>query len=219
MKYQVDAVIFDLDGVIIDSGADIAAGVQHILQLFRRPVLSKDEILSYVGHGAEVLIRRSFKDCPEELIKQAIPVYKKYYLDNALIETRLYEHVHESLEYIKGQMGNKKIALVTNKPEDIAEKILEGLGVKEYFDLLLGPESVKRMKPDPEGIIKVLNELGIAVEKAIMVGDSHTDIEAGRSAGTVTCGVTYGLGDTDELIKASPDFLIRDMASLLEYIE
>lgn len=218
MKYEANAVIFDFDGVIIDSGADIAHAVQHTLDLFNRPVLSKEEIISYVGHGAEVLIRRSFKDCPEELIKEALPVYKQYYLENALIETMLYEHVHDTLEILKGQKG-KKVALVTNKPENIARRILEGLNIGKYFDLVLGPESVKKMKPDPEGIMKVLATFGIEAEKAVMVGDSHTDIEAGRSAGILTCGVTYGLGNTDELIKSSPDFLINDMASLIGYIE
>lgn len=218
MKYEANAVMFDFDGVIIDSGADIAHAVQHTLDLFNRPVLSKDEIISYVGHGAEVLIRRSFKDCPEELIKEALPVYKQYYLENALIETMLYEHVHDTLEILKGQKG-KKVALVTNKPENIARRILEGLNIGKYFDLVLGPESVKKMKPDPEGIMKVLATFGIEAEKAVMVGDSHTDIEAGRSAGILTCGVTYGLGNTDELIKSSPDFLINDMASLIGYIE
>lgn len=219
MKYQVDAVIFDCDGVIINSGADIAAGVQYTLQLFNRPVLSRDEIISYVGHGAEVLIRKSFKDCSEALINEATPIYKKYYLENALIETTLYDHVAETLDYIKSHMGDKKIALVTNKPENIAQKILDGLGIREYFDLVVGPESVKEMKPDPEGIIKVLKKFGIAAEKTIMVGDSHTDVEAGKSAGTITCGVSYGLGDTDELIQSLPDFLISNMANLLKYIE
>lgn len=218
MKYQVDAVIFDFDGVIIDSGTDIAHAVQHTLKLFDRPVLSKSEIISYVGHGAEVLIRRSFKGCSEEVIQQVIPVYKKYYLENSLVDTKLYNHVKETLEFIKKPM-NKKIAMVTNKPEDIAARILKGLGIGEYFDLVVGPESVKKMKPDPEGIIKVLNTFGIAAENAIMAGDSHTDVEAGKNAGTVTCGVTYGLGATEELIQSSPDFLIDKMSSLRKFIE
>ncbi|MEN6462245.1 MAG: HAD-IA family hydrolase [Syntrophomonas sp.] len=219
MKFKVNVVVFDFDGVIIDSGADIASAAQDTLKVFNRPVLSKDEIISYVGHGAEVLIRKCFKDCSEEVIEQAIPFYKKYYLDNALIETKLYPNVKETLKVIKEDNEDKKIALVTNKPEEITKKILAGLGIRQYFDLIMGPESVKKIKPDPEGIRKVLDTFGIAAEKAIMVGDSYVDVEAGRNAGTNTCGVTYGLGNKEDLIKAAPDFYISDMSQLLEHIE
>jgi phosphoglycolate phosphatase len=219
MKFKVNVVIFDFDGVIIDSGADIASAAQHTLKVFNRPVLSKEEIISYVGHGAEVLIRRCFKDCNKEIIEQAIPFYKKYYLDNALIETTLYPNVKEMLKVIKGQGEDKKIALVTNKPEEISKKILAGLGIRQFFDLILGPESVKKIKPDPEGISKVLDTFGIAAEKAIMVGDSYVDVQAGKNAGTNTCGVTYGLGNKEALTESAPDFYISDMSQLLDHIE
>ncbi len=216
MKHQLDLVIFDFDGVIIDSGSDIANAVQYTLREFGRPVLSRGEIISYVGHGAEWLIRESFSGSTEETIQQAIPFYRKFYLENSLAETRLYQHVQESLVWIKQEMG-KRIALVTNKPEDVAERILAGLGIAAYFDMVVGPESA-RMKPDPDGILKVLATLGVSAEKALMVGDSHTDIEAGKNAAVLTCGVTYGLGDSAELIKSSPHILINDIAELLNYI-
>lgn len=218
MKYKVDAVIFDFDGVIIDSGADIAHAVQHTLQKFNRPVLAVDQIIIYTGHGAEYLVRQSFKGSSEELILEALPAYTKYYLENALVETTLYPHVKQALEVIKRNMDHK-IALVTNKPENIARKILAGLDIADYFDAVLGPESVKKMKPDPEGIGKVLAAFRIAPKNAIMVGDSHTDVEAGKSAGTYTCGITGGLGNKAELIASIPDFLIDDMAQLLEHLE
>lgn len=217
MKYKVQAVIFDFDGVIIDSGLDIANAVKHTLKRFSRPVLTTDEIISYTGHGSEFLIRKSFQDCSDDLIMQALPAYNKYYLENALIETRLYPHVKETLGLLKGHPGYK-IALVTNKPEDIAYRILAGLDIEDYFDAILGPESVKNMKPDPEGIRQVLAAFQITPNNAVMVGDSHTDIEAGRNAGTYTCGVSYGLGNTEELIQSGPDFIINDMSQLLEHL-
>lgn len=219
MKYPVNLIIFDFDGVIIDSGQDIASAVQHVLKLFNQPVLSRKEIITYVGHGVEYLIRKCFKDCDDDTIKQVIPIYRKHYLENAVIKTRLYEHVEETLEYIRKSGENNKIALVTNKPEDLTYKILEVLGVKQYFDMAVGPESVKKMKPDPEGILQVLEHFNLPPQKAIMVGDSYVDVEAGKNAGTLTCGVTYGLGDREELIKSSPDILINHIAELLPHIE
>lgn len=219
MKYPVNLIIFDFDGVIIDSGRDIASAAQYVLKLFDRPVLSQEEIISYVGHGVQYLIRNCFKGCDDDFIEQVIPIYRKHYFENAVVETRLYKHVEETLEYIKKTGEDNKIALVTNKPEDLSDKILDLLEVKQYFDVVVGPESVKKMKPDPEGILQVLEQFKISPRQAIMVGDSHVDIEAGKNAGTITCGVTYGLGDREELIKSSPDILINDMAELLTHIE
>lgn len=219
MKYPVNLIIFDFDGVIIDSGKDIASAAQHVLKLFDQPVLSQEEIISYVGHGVQYLIRNCFKGCDDDFIEKVIPIYRKHYLENAVVETRLYEHVEETLEYIKKSGEDKKIALVTNKPEDLTYKILDVLGVKQYFDMVVGPESVKKMKPDPEGILQVLEQFKIPPHQAVMVGDSHVDIEAGKNAGTITCGVTYGLGDREELINSSPDILINDTAELLTHIE
>ncbi|MCX7710085.1 MAG: HAD-IA family hydrolase [Clostridia bacterium] len=217
MKYDIEAVIFDFDGVIVDSGADIVNAVQYTLRQFKQPELPYNEIIGYVGHGAKELIRKSFKGCSEQMIEEAFPVYKNYYLEHAIVETKLYLNVKETLTALKDR--KKKIALVTNKPEDLALKILKGLEVEEYFDSVIGPESVKKMKPDPEGILKVVREFGVKTELAVMVGDSHTDVEAGRSAGTITCGVTYGLGDRDELVKSAPNFFIDEMSKLIEYIE
>lgn len=218
MKYGVNVVIFDFDGVIVDSGEDIANAIQFTLKHFQRPVLSNEEIISYVGHGADKLVRSCFKDCDEELVRQAIPFYRKYYLENAIIKTRLYDNVKETLKKLKDTL-NKRTALVTNKPEDLTYRIIEGLGVKEYFDIVVGPESVTRLKPDPEGIMKVLGEFGESADKALMVGDSHTDIEAGRKAGTHTCAVAYGLGDKEELAKSLPDISIDNILELLNHIE
>jgi len=219
MKFYVDLIVFDFDGVIIDSARDIANAVQHVLGLFNQPILSREEIISHVGHGAENLIRRCFNGCSEDIIRQALPIYRKHYLENAVVETRLYDNVESTLKNIKTPELNKKTALVTNKPEDVARRILAVLGVGEYFDMVVGPESVTEMKPDPEGILKVLDSFEIPAQRAIMVGDSHVDIEAGKNAGAITCGVTYGMGNREELFNSAPDIIINNLASLLTILE
>lgn len=211
-KLEVSVIIFDFDGVIVDSGKDIANAVIYTLKHFNRPLLPKEEIISYVGRGVENLIRRSFKDSNEDIIAQAIPVYREYYLRNCVVETKLYSNVKETLEFF----AEKKLALVTNKPEDMTRRILDAFGIEKYFKLIVGPESVKKMKPDPEGIQKVLDLFDERPEKAIMVGDSYTDILAGKKAHTYTCGVTYGIGSTKELIEAGPNFVFDDIIKLTE---
>lgn len=216
---MIEGLLFDLDGVIIDSGADIARAVQHTLELFHQPVLPMDEIIDYVGDGASALIRRSFKHAAPDLIEKALLVYLQYYYAHSLIETKLYPHVEATLKTLRRNRPDIKMALVTNKPEAVSEKILAGLGVMDCFDQIVGPESVHRLKPDPEGILRVLRVWNLSAGKAIMIGDSSTDIQAGKAAGTITCGVTYGLGDKEALTKARADYMIDDLAQLLELID
>lgn len=213
-KPYINVLIFDFDGVIIDSRDDIAGAVEYSLKHFGRPPLSRDEIISYIGWGADNLIRSCFKGCDDEVIREAISFYKKYYLDNSVKETKLYKNVEETLDFFKG----KKIALVTNKPEDISLSILDKLGVADRFNIVIGPESLKKLKPDPEGILKVLDAFGEDPKKTIMIGDTYTDVEAGKAAGTYTCGVTYGIGSTEDLLKASPDYIVDDIIKLTDII-
>jgi phosphoglycolate phosphatase len=215
MKYKIDVIIFDFDGVIVDSGSDIANAVNYTLNAFGQSQLPREEIISYVGRGAKNLIRDCFKDADEETIGKALPIYLEYYMEHAIIDTVLYPNVKETLEYFR----DKKLGVVTNKPEELTKRILEGLGVREYFEVVLGPESLTHMKPHPEGLLKVLEAFGTNAEDALMIGDSYTDIQAGKSAGTYTCGVTYGLGAVEVLSAESPDFLIGDMLQLTQRIE
>lgn len=215
---MLKGLLLDLDGVIIDSGADIARAVQHTLKLFHQPVLPLGEILGYVGDGATALIRRSFKHAAPGIIERALPVYLEYYYANSLIETRLYPGVEVTLKNLQRQCPEIKMAVITNKPEPVSRKILNGLGVMYCFEQLVGPESVSRLKPDPEGILQVLRAWDMPAGQVIMVGDSGTDIQAGKAAGTITCGVTYGLGDREALWEARADFMIDDFGQLLELI-
>jgi phosphoglycolate phosphatase len=215
MKLKISAIVFDFDGVIVDSGADIANAVSETLKAFNQPLLSKEEIIKNVGRGAEYLIRSCIKDCSEELFIEAYPYYRKYYLENCILETRLYDNLEETLDYFK----DKKLAVFTNKPEELTRKILEGLGVMKYFKLLVGPESVENLKPHPEGLLKILEAFGEEPQNAIMIGDTYTDVEVGKKAGTHTCGVTYGLGGTEELINVKPDFIIDNIRKLRDLIE
>lgn len=108
--------------------------------------------------------------------------------------------------------------MVTNKPEALTLKILDDLDIRRYFGEIAVPEYVKNIKPHPEGLLKVIEGFGEKPENAVMVGDSNIDIEAGKNAGTYTCGVTYGLGDREALINSEPDVLIKDIKELLGHI-
>lgn len=178
-----------------------------------------DEIISYVGDGAEALIRRSFNYAGPDLLAKALPAYLQYYLANPLVETKLYPNVEATLKKLQRKRPAIKMGLVTNKPEPVSRKILAGLGVIDCFDQIIGPESVTRLKPNPDGIFTALRAWDLAPGTVIMIGDSGTDVQAGKSAGTITCGVTYGMGDKKALIQARADFMIDDLAQLLELVD
>jgi phosphoglycolate phosphatase len=137
-------------------------------------------------------------------------VFLEYYQQHLLDKTVLYPHVTEVLDYF----AEKRNAVVTNKLHHLALTVLRGLGIDNRFDTVLGGDSGAEKKPDPALLRLVLRQFQIIPANALMVGDGDTDIEAGKCAGVITCGVTYGLANKGDLVAAKPDFLIDDLAQL-----
>jgi phosphoglycolate phosphatase len=137
-------------------------------------------------------------------------VFLEYYQQHLLDNTVLYPHVTEVLDYF----GDKRNAVVTNKLHHLAVTVLRGLGIEDRFDIVLGADSGAEKKPDPALLRLVLTEFQIIPANALMVGDGDTDIQAGKCAGVITCGVTYGLANKGDLLAAKPDLLIDDLAQL-----
>lgn len=213
MKREIDLVMFDLDGTLADTGQDLANAVNYVRTRLDLEPLEDRLVYGHVGRGVEHLLRSSlpekFRDQFQEIMEMFIRRYESHLLDT----TVLYPQVKETLDYFQG----KRRVVVTNKLHRLTLSVMRGLGIDLCFDAILGGDSVPQKKPDPGPLNQILNAFGIKPEKALMVGDGGTDIEAGRRAGVVTCGVTYGLGATDELMAARPDFLIDNLHRLTEY--
>lgn len=211
---KVDVVIYDFDGVIIDSAAGIANAVQATQRHFGTRVMDIPEIVSFVGNGAKYLIDGCLVELSEDDRKTALVWYKKYYHENCMFGTSLYPTVKETLEFFY----NKGVPqfIVSNKPEPITRKIVAELNAEKYFYGMYGPESLKKMKPDPEGLLKCMESCGR--HKGIMAGDSYTDIIAGKKAGIHTCGALYGMGDVDKLKAENADIYVESLGEMLNYI-
>ncbi len=200
----VKAVLFDLDGVLIDSAGDIRLAINWTLEQFGLPPLSQEVVNRHIGYGASTLVLRCFNEYGKEhgeAAKAALPLYLKHYQENSVVETSLYDGVREGLT----AMSCFRKAVVTNKPGSLASAVLETLGVRQYFDVIIAPEQVSRMKPDPEGLVLAMSLMEAAPDQTVMVGDSASDIEAGFRAGTRTAGAFWGIGDPEKLCAVGPD--------------
>ncbi len=209
---SVALLIFDLDGTLIDSKRDIATAVNLTFRDLGLPEKLPEVIYRYVGDGVRRLIRKAVESADPLLLEHSLSIFNGHYLQHLLDETRFYPGMEDLLCHFR----SKKKALVTNKPLHYTEKIMEGLGARHHFDLVLGGEPVVNLKPHPEMILKTLEALAVSACDAVMIGDSVNDIQAARAAGIQVCAVGYGLGETEELQSADPDFFAEKVEDLKE---
>jgi phosphoglycolate phosphatase len=213
MKKPVDLLMFDLDGTLADTGQDLADAVNYTRAYFRLDPLPAELVTINVGRGVEYLLKHSVPLGDAEHFQEIMRVFLERYESHLLDHTVLYPGVRAVLNCF----GHKRRVVVSNKIHRLTLAVLRGLGVEKQFDAILGGDSAIEKKPHPAMLRDVLSRFQIAPARAVMVGDGDTDVEAGRRAGVITCGVTYGLGDKEGLIAAQPDVLIDDLGELPDY--
>src|SRR2546421_8178115 len=191
---SVRALIFDLDGTIIDSQRDLIRSVHAMLEEMGREQLHEDTISGYIGHGAPQLVARALGGgATEDECQRALKFFLGYYEDHKMDSTCAYPGVPETLE----QLAAFPMAILTNKPVRVSVRILEGLGLAKYFRAVYGGNSFRTKKPDPLGAHTILREFGAAPAEAMLIGDSEVDVETARNAGTLAAAVNYGFGAHD----------------------
>jgi phosphoglycolate phosphatase len=213
MKKAVDLVMFDLDGTLADTGHDLADAVNFTRAHFDLAPLPERLIYTHVGRGVEHLLKHAVPEKRPEHFHEVMGIFLARYETHLLDRTALYPSVRAVLDYFRP----RRRAVVSNKIERLTLAVVRGLGVANQFDAILGGDSAAQKKPHPALLNSVLERFEIPAASALMVGDGDTDIEAGQRAGVITCGVTYGLGNKDDLIAARPDFLIDDLAELTDH--
>lgn len=204
--WKARALVFDLDGTLIDSKMDLVNSVNATLREMKREALPTEVVASYVGSGAPVLIRRALGGNPsEEELRRALAFFLVHYDEHKLDETRLYPGVAETLAELKSM----PMSVLTNKPVKISVRILEGLGVSQYFRCIYGGNSFETKKPDPEGARHILSELNVAPEETAMVGDSEVDVQTARNAGMRSVIVNFGFGAHDRVAHPADVYVDR----------
>lgn len=211
---SVRALIFDLDGTLIDSQRDLIRSVNVMLREMGRAELKEETITGYIGQGAPILVGRALGEgTSEEEHKRALQFFLRYYEEHKLDTTQAYPGVAETLEELSGL----PMAILTNKPARISVRILDGLGLRRYFRAIYGGNSFETKKPDPLGANTILREFGVAPREALLIGDSEVDVQTARNAGALAAAVNYGFGAHDRGAHPADIYLdrISDLIELL----
>ncbi len=185
------AVVFDLDGTLIDSARDMTRVLNRTLSRFARPALSEAQVRGMVGDGSAALVRQAFAATGDALDDEALRTALAAYLDDYLQDDEppvLYPDVPETLAALAE--SGVRLGLCTNKPERITRKLLAGLGLSPLFGALAGGDTLPVKKPDGRHLSWVVEALGGG--SAAMVGDNRNDVAAARAAGVPVVAMTYG---------------------------
>lgn len=196
----IRAALFDLDGTLVDSLADLADAVNHVLSSFDRPLLPLADVRLLIGKGARNLIRRALQSDETEEIEEGLARFLAYNHAHITDKSCLYPGVRETLEVLAA--SHIPLAAISNKNEELSRLILEELGIAPLFRVICGGDTFAEMKPSPLPLLKTMEQLAIPARSAVMVGDSINDIQAGIQAGIATIACSWGYGSPEELREA-----------------
>lgn len=210
MKWE--AAVFDMDGTLIDSLADMTSSVNRILAGAGYPLRTLDEIRQFVGNGARLLVKRSLpENIPDGEADKLFQLYKKDYQEHLLDETVPYNGILPLLEKLKGK--GTRLAVLSNKPHDSAVRICNTL-FPGMFEIAWGDRPNVPKKPDPTAVWMALEKMGVARDRAVYIGDSETDIRTAKNAGLCAVGVLWGFRDEKVLITEKADYICHTVKEL-----
>jgi phosphoglycolate phosphatase len=190
----LEALIFDLDGTLVDTAPDLHAATNHVLGLIDRKPISLAELRAFVGHGAMNLIERGVNATgdavDQDTLKRLHKQFLEYYGDNVADHSVVFDGLLTVLD--KAEARGLKMGVCTNKVEHLSLKLLTELKMMHKFGSLVGGDTLPVMKPDPSPLIEAATRLGVNPKNIMMVGDSETDIRTAQNVGVPVLAVTFG---------------------------
>jgi phosphoglycolate phosphatase len=213
---KYDTVIFDLDGTLLNTLEDLTDSVNYALSKYGLPCRTAEEVRSFVGNGVGNLIRLSVHDgIDSPHFESCLSDFRSHYSENLQNKTGAYEGIMELLEQLSRE--GYRLAIVSNK-YDKAVKSLSRTYFGEYIKVAIGESEGVERKPAPDTVLKALEELGAAAEKAVYVGDSEVDAQTARNSGMVFVGVTWGFRDREVLEQEGAARIIDRPMELLDIL-
>ncbi|HRP25118.1 MAG TPA: phosphoglycolate phosphatase [Thauera sp.] len=218
-RFSPRAVLFDLDGTLLDTIADLADAANLMLSELGRPARSQDEIHSFVGKGIPNLVRRCMTEgtaATEAEIDAAVAVFRRHYAVVNGVSSRPYPGVTELLAALRAR--ELPLAVVTNKAEAFTLPLLERMDIAHYFDTVVSGDTLAVKKPDPAVVLLACERLGVAPGEALMIGDSANDALAAQGAGMPVLLVTYGYSEGVPVDTIECDGLLSNALQALDHI-
>lgn len=211
--------IFDLDGTLVDTAPDFKNSLNYMLTEMNEPTVELEEIRNLVGYGARELIKRTAIskgiNHNDQKINEMLRIFLLHYTHNIDDNSVLFENVKNVLQFLKNM--DIKLSVCTNKMESLSKLLLEKLGVLNLFDYVIGGDTFKKSKPDPYPLIQTCELLNIPQSKAVMVGDSVTDLKSGHAAGMPVVLVEYGYTENKNIYNDA-DLVINNFSQLKDLV-
>ena len=216
MKYS--AVLFDLDGTLLNTIGDIAGAMNYALEKQGYPTHPDDAYYDMVGWGLDELCRRALPEGEgkEELIRELESDWKAYYHDHPADRTEPYEGVEELITALVE--ANIALGVLSNKPDELARKAVEKLLPNRYFAVVRGQSEEFPHKPDPSSLLNILEEIQVEPARACLVGDSEIDMETARNAGVGAVAVSWGFRSLEILRDAGAEVTVHSTLELRRYL-
>lgn len=213
-----ELVLFDLDGTLVDSVPDLAYSINQAMQKLGMPMHSEDQIRSWVGRGADKLVKAALTgrmdvEPDEELFKKAFDLFSDIYIQNTSQRSKLYPGVREALDHMRS-IGCK-LGCVTNKRGRFTEPVLKSLQLFDDFSIVVSGDTLQKKKPDPDPLLFAAEFVGVTPEQTLMVGDSVNDLRAARAANMPVICVTYGYNHGEKIADSNPDLLVDSLAEMM----
>lgn len=216
MPSDTPVILFDLDGTLVDTAPDLARALNHVLASAGAAQVSAADVRHMVGHGARKLIERGMAAggrVPDSAETDALVArFLSFYGANIAVESCAFPDVEATLATLRA--AGARLAVCTNKPENLSIDLLDKLNLTRFFDTIAGADTFPVRKPDPGHLLLTLERLQARTGPAVMVGDSETDIKAARAARLPVVAVTFGYTDRPVAVY-SPDALIDRFDALI----
>ena len=210
-------ILFDLDGTLVDSAPDLAWCGDEMMRQLEMPERGLDAARSWVGNGIERFVKRVLTnemDAEPEpgIYSQGLGIFRSLYADNTCTRSFLYPGVLEGLQ--KLDSADVQLACVTNKAQEFTQKLIDIIGLKPFFELVVSGDTTPRKKPDPMPLHYAADHYDLNYEDCLMVGDSSNDVKAARSAGFNVVCVPYGYNHGEDIRDARPDYIVDSIDEL-----
>ena len=219
---SVRAVLFDLDGTLVDSAPDLTLAANKMLSALGYPQVNCTQVKGWVGDGVRSLVLRALTaivgDVPDEsLIEQGYGLFQRYYAESVYQDSTLYLGVHETLQTLKS--SGLALACVTNKPSRFTKPVLEKSGLTRFFSAVVSGDDLSLKKPDPAPLEFAAEQLGVPLTACVLVGDSINDIRAAGAAGIPVLWATYGYAGQDVIEQDATYGAIDAICQLCECLQ